>query len=277
MGLITDNMVLKMYVPNVLAEAAGEPSFLDKLSEYLNAAECWAADMFTGDELFKSIASGDPDGLREVFLPVVVYEAVSNALPSLDLVLTPNGFGIVSNQNIAPASKERVERLAKSTVINRDIAICQLFTKLRNLSKWHGTEQCRWFSDVLLCDPADTVHLTKEKGIWDGWLSLRPAMRKIEERVSDKFLGHEYMDELREKGIGKQQPTAADRFVMDAVKRSVLMSLQDGGLHDSGLVYVVDTVRNDPESYPTWHNSLIAEVYSHKPFKNKKQSNGYFF
>lgn len=93
MGLITDNKELKMYVPNVLAEAAGEPSFLDKLSEYLNAAERWAADMFTGDELLESIASGDPDGLREVFLPVVVYESVGNALPSFDLVLTPNGFG----------------------------------------------------------------------------------------------------------------------------------------------------------------------------------------
>lgn len=128
-----------------------------------------------------------------------------------------------------------------------------------------------------MSDPADTVQLTKGKGLWDGWLSLRPAIRRIEERIADKFLGHEYMDELREKEIGMLQPTAADRFVVDAVKRSVLMSLHDGGQHDSGLVYAVDTVRNDPESYPTWHGSLIAKVYSHKPFKNEKQRNGYFF
>lgn len=27
----------------------------------------------------------------------------TDAIPSLDLVLTPNGFGIVSNSNVAPA------------------------------------------------------------------------------------------------------------------------------------------------------------------------------
>ena len=36
------------------------------------------------------------------------------AIPSLDLVLTTNGFGIVSNQNVVPASRERVDALISS-------------------------------------------------------------------------------------------------------------------------------------------------------------------
>ena len=48
------------------------------------------------------------------FRRAVYATAAYNALPTLDLVATPNGFGVVSNQNIAPASKERVAALRES-------------------------------------------------------------------------------------------------------------------------------------------------------------------
>ena len=51
---------------------------------------------------------------------IVAFDAFRNAVPHLDLILTPNGFGIVNNSNIAPASKERVERLIASLLSNRD-------------------------------------------------------------------------------------------------------------------------------------------------------------
>lgn len=43
-----------------------------------------------------------------------VFKEDTDIVPSLDLVLTPNGFGIVSNQNVAPASRDRVARLIAS-------------------------------------------------------------------------------------------------------------------------------------------------------------------
>ena len=48
------------------------------------------------------------------FRRAVYATAAYNALPTLDLVATPNGFGVVSNNNIAPASKERVAALRES-------------------------------------------------------------------------------------------------------------------------------------------------------------------
>ena len=48
------------------------------------------------------------------FRRAVYATAAYNALPTLDLVATPNGFGVVSNQNIAPASKERVAAFRES-------------------------------------------------------------------------------------------------------------------------------------------------------------------
>ncbi len=277
MTIMIDNTELKRYVPNVLREAAGEPAFIDKLTEFLEQTERWVAEMFTGDSLLADAADADTHGLRKLILPVMIDEAMSNALPSLDLVLTPNGFGIVSNQNIAPASKERVERLAKSLVKNRDTAICQLFAKLSRLKDWHSTEQCRWFADVFLSNPADTEYYAGEKGVWMSYLELRPEMRKIENWIADKFLGQEYLQELREKQIGIQTRSNQDIPVMAAVKQAVLESIKQGIMFAGGIVYAVNIIRDNPDAYPTWHGSLIAQVYGHETFKNKKRSNGYFF
>lgn len=60
----------------------------------------------------------------------VVNAALYDAIPQLDLVLTNNGFGIVSTQQIAPASAERVERLRKSCATARDMAFDCLLVSL---------------------------------------------------------------------------------------------------------------------------------------------------
>jgi len=54
---------------------------------------------------------------------IAAYDAFHRAIPHLDVILTPNGFGIVSNSNIAPASKERVERLMASLLEHRSSRI----------------------------------------------------------------------------------------------------------------------------------------------------------
>ena len=71
-----------------------------------------------------------PNKLYSVFC--ILYPVVANctAIPSLDLVLTPNGFGIVNTTTIVPASKERIERLQLSIESLRDTVIEQLLHRL---------------------------------------------------------------------------------------------------------------------------------------------------
>ena len=49
--------------------------------------------------------------LRRYLVGMICSFAFEEAIPQLDLVLTPTGFGIVSNQNVAPASADRVKAL----------------------------------------------------------------------------------------------------------------------------------------------------------------------
>lgn len=51
------------------------------------------------------------DASRIVANKLLAVSAYHAAIPFVDLVQTENGFAVVSNNNLAPASKERVERL----------------------------------------------------------------------------------------------------------------------------------------------------------------------
>lgn len=51
------------------------------------------------------------DELKRLVSEAACMRVAYNLIPQLDLVITPTGFGIVSNQNTAPASRERVAAL----------------------------------------------------------------------------------------------------------------------------------------------------------------------
>lgn len=128
--LINDNDTLKKYVPNTLKAVAGELSLFDKIQYHLLQAEQWLIDTFVSSDTMSRIRTySDSTPLLHYCRIITAAEALLHAVPQLDLILTPNGFGIVSNQNVIPASKERIERLLLSLEKQRDDALvvsCQV-------------------------------------------------------------------------------------------------------------------------------------------------------
>ena len=81
----------------------------------------WLIDNFCPKEIFDDIAERPDNNITKVTMArIVAFDAIRSSIPHLDIILTSNGFGIVNNSNIAPASKERVERLIASLLSNRD-------------------------------------------------------------------------------------------------------------------------------------------------------------
>ena len=111
---------LRELVPNVFATVKGETPLSAKIAPFVSSAEQWIISTFTSMEGMRQICLLD-DGtpIKVTVERAVVCEAMRTAIPSLDIVITPNGFGVVSNQNIAPASKERVESNKTMSVLRR--------------------------------------------------------------------------------------------------------------------------------------------------------------
>lgn len=91
------------------------PEVWNKVQRYVEGCTAaWQALITTDATL--------PDHVADTLATAICLRAAYDAVPQMDLVLTPTGFGIVSNQNTAPASRERVDTLRLQ--LRRDA--CQL-------------------------------------------------------------------------------------------------------------------------------------------------------
>lgn len=91
------------------------PEVWNKVQRYVQGCTAaWQAIITTDATL--------PDHVAASLVTAICLRAAYDAVPQMDLVLTPTGFGIVSNQNTAPASRERVDALRLQ--LRRDA--CQL-------------------------------------------------------------------------------------------------------------------------------------------------------
>ena len=137
MKLITTDEQLRSHIPNIIASVKGEVPFIERLALFLDLAEDWVKTIFTSESTFNTICGyTDSNNIKILCSRLVVADALRRAIPSLDIVLTPNGFAVVNTSNLAPASKPRVDRLVGSMLSHRDDCIAALLPELVGASKW---------------------------------------------------------------------------------------------------------------------------------------------
>ena len=277
MPLITTNELLTSLLPNIAVTVKGETPLINKLAPFLNTAEQWASDTFLSSAMLADICTREEtDTLRSVTTQVIVYEAFRRALPHLDVVLTPNGFGIVSNANIAPASKERIERLLSSLLINRDAAISQLLTLLCKQSSWLATEQAEFFR-------ATMFPVLKQSQSLQDYLEKREALIPIEEHIAEQFLSMELLSSLRAQVQSSHFSTDKHKHicrVLQAVEVDCLSNATSTTISPRAhqtLTQIVELIRSNPEDFPEWHASTTAQIYTPPVFENKKDAKAFWF
>lgn len=276
MKIIRSNDMLRRYMPNVLRSVAGEPSLLEKILPVIAEAEEWLEKELAGKRIVDKLSTGDEnDRMFMQAAQIIVYKAMSTAVPSLDLVLTPNGFGVVSNANIAPASKDRVERLASSLTEEWQKLATEMLDDLRGNTLWHDSPQFLQWS-ALLVSPRGLSRFFPEKQPLTSYALYKSDLAMLERLVVRNFLGEEYLSELR-RGFWTDSISAADSKIISDVNVALARSLKGGAHCLDSLSDTVWAILASPSDYPTWHTSRIAEIYKHKPFTNKKENHGYFF
>ena len=282
MKLITTDEQLHMLIPNVLATVEGEPTLIEKLYPYLETAEQWAIDTFVPEAIFDEIAETDSFGPDERFRfpleKLVACHAYMTAIPSLDLVLTPNGFGIVSNQNVVPASRERVDALINSLESQRDAAIEALIIRLSSRTDWQQSEQGKYFAATMFPFLSLCRRLAIREHIWDSYQQLYDRLIKIENVLADTYFSQEQMQVFRTHVItqGRTAKPLEDQ-VIRSLQSYELQLLTDIQVHPQCYYDLVNIIREHEEVFPAWHSSTVAELYKPKIFENKKKSSAYWF
>lgn len=277
MTLISSDSELRSFIPNVLATAETEATLLDKLSPFLDDSLLWLSQNFIDDEIQGHIIDEERQPFLRLIKKIIVIDAFLNAVPSLDIVLTPNGFGIVSNQNIAPASKERVERLMDSLENERDHAIELLLPRLHLLSGWKQSEQGKYFALTLFPNLSLCRMLGIKAHLWTEYQSLHERLIKIEDHLAETYFSQEQMTVFREKAMQlliSCNPT--DLKVIRSLQALEIKLLSDAQVKEQSFFDLVNIIRQNPNIFPEWYASDTASLFSPQIFENKKSSAGYW-
>lgn len=275
--LITNDDTLRQYLPNVFATVKGEVSLFDKVKVDINLAENCVIETFVSTNTFNTICGYAEDNpIKIITAKLIATEALSWAIPSLDLVLTPNGFGVVSTQNIAPASKERVDRLIGSLADYRDECIGNILPALGGESQWLTSSQALFFGETLFPDLAITDQVKGTGSKWERYLALRPKILDIEASLAEEFFSPELMVRLRNEVLRKTH-TADLARVINAIRGQVVDLLNGGLIRMRDMIDVVNHIRCYPDLFPEWHASETAKLFSPPIFTNLKTNKGYWF
>lgn len=109
-----------------------QPSFESEYNELL--------ENVIGEEFETEVFSaGSP--IQEYARHYVILSTFLLRLRSNDLIMTDTGFGVVSNENIAPASQARVDALERELTYKKDLALYCIINRLRVVDGWADTIQ----------------------------------------------------------------------------------------------------------------------------------------
>lgn len=278
MKLITTDAQLRAHIPNIIASVKGETPFIERLSHFLYLAEDWVQTTFTSTSTFNTICGyTDDNPIKESCSRLVVADALRRAIPSLDIVLTPNGFGVVSTQNLAPASKPRVDRLVGSMLAHRDDCIAALLPELIGASKWLTSPQADFFGSTLFPDLGIVDAVGGATGSkWDKYLELRPQVIDLETSLAEEWLSPELLSALRSENL-RGDLTEKRSVIVRQVKAQILGYLKSGSFSFRRLADIVNRIRENEADFPEWHQSETAKLFAPPVFRNEKKSKGYWF
>lgn len=281
--LITTEQQLRAHIPNIIASVKGETPLIEKLSLFIELAEEWVKQTFTSNEVFNVICNlSDSLTIKKICSQLVVAEAMLRAIPSLDIVLTPNGFGVVSTQNLTPASKPRIDRLIGSMLTHRDECIEALLLALSNAGSdlaqiWFSSTQAQFFGATLFQNLSLVDELGKVEGSrWEKYLQLRPQVIDLEASLAEEWFSPELMTAFRSELLHGTLSALRYNVVLQ-VKSQIVGYLREGSFNSRRLADIVNVIRQQASEFAEWHRSDVARQFSPPVYRNKKESSGYWF
>ena len=276
--LITTDAQLHSHLPNIIASVKGETPFIERLALFLDLAEDWVITTFTSETTFNTICGyTDSNNIKILCSRLVVADALRRAIPSLDIVLTPNGFGVVNTSNLAPASKPRVDRLIGSMLAHRDDCIAALLPEIVGASKWLASAQADFFGATLFPDLGIVDSLGSVQGSrWEKYLELRSQVIDLEASLAEEWFSPELMSALRYENL-RGVLTEKRSEIVSQVKAQVVGYLRSGSFNSRRLADIVNYIRLNPEFFSEWHKSETAKLFAPPVFRNEKKASGYFF
>lgn len=217
-------------------------------------------------------------GLEECVTRLVCLRTYAEQIPHLDLVLTPTGFGVVSNTNLAPASADRVKNLLQQ-VINAYEDTYDRCLEMLVGTDWADTalarvnipnliytaRQLKLYADF----PSADVHRSK---LIEFRTRMYQAEEKIMQHVSAEFFEH-MLEQARHNAFTKEESAMADymcKFIGFCIAKNWPAA-------KSMLERIENYAEFKVEVFTSYKDSAVYKVKHFETYQNEKGDSTYFF
>ena len=265
--LVSGYTEMKPFLPAI--NMKGAPTVFN---DALDVAQQNLVEYVIGEDLEAQLErrSNDDSRLLKLCQRVIAVDAFLRSIPEMDLVLTDAGFGVISNQDVAPASKERIANLTTGLKAKLDEALDRLVSYLissGSYSEWRGTEQFARLSDGLILTYSDFKDVAVLNAItvknypqsWADFLKLNSALNLALVTDVAAYISPDYADEILEKIRDNERLLPNEKVLIRMVKVAIaFIALGD---RDNGVAQAVRCnvfMKANINDFPTFADSSAA-------------------
>lgn len=277
MTLKISNEELRSLIPNVIHEVEGESTLLGKLLPWLESAEDW---------LIENIVGKDYNIQEDAFAKkIIVAKAFAQAVPSLDLTLTPAGFAVISTEGRSPASKERVERLIASLYSSVEANIQALIKILLNNEQWRNTPMGDYWLGTFMSGLDDAMANKQDNDLLTTYRSMREFAIMFQNELASKYIGKNILHKIRAAGYlnGGSHEASSVWYMVRRAELCYIASHFPGHIavcpneHEVWHLAepILQEIKNCRELHEVWLEEM-GDVINVEPFKNTRHG-GFFF
>lgn len=264
---------LERYVPATI-----EPTgfVFEKLSDAISQATRTVIDFFVG-RTTETMLDGN-DAVVSLIKRAVSLKAFYDTIPSLDIVLTANGFGVVNGQNVVPASKDRVEKLSDSVFRDYqntiDTIVCTLYEHPTLGEQWRSEMAEKVIKHILWRVDDYQMATGRFQATRSDLVKDFPTL-SLTDKIVAKYISKNYLNELLHK-IRTDSLLDKDNVIVVVLHEVYGLALNKQP-YKTVLEDIVNVFDAEPELYDTYRNSPEFEARNTKGYENGKCDSTYFF
>lgn len=254
------------------------------IEPFVKLADIHTKSTLTGPDLYAYIESlsTDTNSLQDQLRNIIAYKAYKSAIPFVDLIQTPNGFGVVNNANISPASKERVERLMahcdQQLDTATDMLILQLSTVPTALAEWTkfvGFEEltnCIFQTGIDFCNYGKFGNLKRE-----AFLKTKNDLLSFQDTEIAEIISLDFVSEIINQ-IRSNTLTLPNTKVLRKLKSILGMFVQQKNEEAKELLgQLANLLDSILSSYATYAGSPEYALKIAPKYSNKQADSTFFF
>lgn len=227
-------------------------------------------------------ASAEAFVARSRLVRTVCLRAFADEIPSLDVVLTATGFGVVSTQDVAPASRERVEALLRKLDSDYIYTLGDLLRALFRLPGW-AADQLEWMPSLtIFYHPRQLeIYAGQSRVSSQQWNEAKPVIDEAIEHVADHI-----STDLMERLVQIQTDPEATPATEEERRLRQLILYYVGSRLQKGYYAVkpkkrfddiIDYVDANLAAFPLYKDSRAYLLNHHATYENKADSPAYHF